>query len=360
MIKPEDIAQLRLSNQQLTMKDLNSAKDLVNWMGAVQAQDFGMSKLAISSRLKNSNEEKINTSLDNAEILRTHLLRPTWHLVSADNIYWILNLSAPRLKRILKNRLKDLEISKFVLIKSFKILERNLDGNKSLSRKKIVELFKEEKIKTNENRASHILMQAELNGLICSGTTNKNDTTYALLEERVPIKNNFSKEESLSKLALKYFQSHSPAAICDFVWWSGLTIKDAQIALNSIKSDLNCEKIEGKELWFTDTFKFISHVNNSIFLLPAYDEFIISYKDRSASISNEKYRKAISINGLFRPTIVVNGKVIGIWKRKIEKDNNLIEIELFENQNKSIKSKIKNEAKKLKSFYNKNLEVNFI
>lgn len=359
MIDLNKIAKSRLSNQQLVKSKFTSSKDLVNWMGAIQAQDFAMAKLAIGLRLTKSIEEKINASLDSAEILRTHLLRPTWHIVSSDDIYWMLNLTAPRLKSLLKHRLRDLEITKSILVKATKIIEKSLVEHKSLTRKQIVDLLSNSKIKTNENRSSHILMNAELNGIICSGLTNNNDTTYTLLEESVPKKNTLTKDESLYTLASKYFQSHSPATISDFVWWSGLTKKEAQIALNSIKFNLICEKVQSTEFWLSNNFEIPKKTKDSIFFLPAYDEYIISYKDRSALINHDQYKKVININGLFRPIIIVNGKVIGIWKRKTEKNNITIEIDLFKNQKEPLKSKIEKEAEKLQSFWLKDVIVNF-
>ncbi|MCB0732131.1 MAG: AlkZ family DNA glycosylase [Ignavibacteriae bacterium] len=356
MLKQNDIVKLRFFNHQISYKKFTSSKDLVNWMGAIQAQDFAMAKLAIGLRIKNSTEEKINSSFNKFEILRTHLLRPTWHIVSSDDIYWLLNLTAPRLKQLLKHRLRNLEITRSILNKSFKFMEKNLEGNKSLNRNKINELFKEAKIKTNENRASHILMNAELNGIICSGLTENNDTTYALLEERVSKKNILTKEESFAKLATKYFQSHSPATIEDFAWWSGLTKKEAQTAVNLIKTDFLIENINRTE-FILHRYSEVKKAEKKILFIPAYDEFIISYKDRSAILSYDQHSRVINQNGLFRAVLIMGNKAIGIWKKKSSKDKIEIIINLFEEQPQLLKLKIKKEAEKLSSFWQKDTSV---
>jgi hypothetical protein len=359
-LKFTDIAISRLVNQQIVETNFQSADKVVNWMGAVQAQDFAMSKLAVGLRFRNSTETEVNTALNNAEIIRTHLLRPTWHLVSPEDIYWMLELSVPKLKSLLKPRLKELELTQPILKKCFNILESTLFQNKSLTRKAIVNLFEKAKIKTDENRSSHILMQAEFDGLICSGLNVNNDTTYALLEERVPAKTKFNKDELSGKLAKKYFQSHSPATIDDFIWWSGLNVKEARKAMDSIKPGFISERIGESEFWYSNDNPSSDKIKKDIFLLPAYDEFIISYKNRDASLTSVEHKKAISVNGLFRPTVIQNGKVIGIWKRSIVKDKLEIEVELFNPQSVSTKNNIEKSALQLGVFWNKNMKLNFI
>ncbi len=165
-----------------------------------------MAKLAVRLRFQNSTEVKVNTAFDKAEILRTHLLRPTWHLISSKDIHWMLELSAPRLKSLFKTWLKELELTEKVLTKSFKVIESDLADKKSIVRNQLVLELKKSKIRTDENRASHILMHAELNGLICSGINNNNDSTYALLEERVPNKNKLTKEMRWQNLQQNIFK----------------------------------------------------------------------------------------------------------------------------------------------------------
>jgi hypothetical protein len=358
-LKLPDIAISRLINQQIAKTNFQSAHNVVDWLGAVQAQDFAMAKLAVGLRFHNSTEVKVNTAFDKAEILRTHLLRPTWHLVSYKDIYWMLELSAPRLKSLLKTRLKELELTEKVLTKSFNVIESALADKKSIARNQLVLELKKSKIRVDENRASHIFMQAELDGLICSGINNNNDSTYALLEERIPDKNKLTKEEALAKLAIKYFQSHSPATISDFIWWSGLNVKDAKLSLELVKDHFNKTQIDGMEYWYSNNFSLSDKIKKTIFLLPAYDEFIISYKDRKATLTSEEHKKAISANGLFRPVIILNGKVIGIWKRLIKKDVLDVEVEFFNSQSVSIKNKIEERAEKLGVFWNKGLRIKF-
>jgi len=353
----KDISNSRLIPQGIVDPICDSPEEIVNWMGALQAQDFNMAKWAIGLRLKNSNEQKIHAAIDSAEIIRTHVLRPTWHFISADDIYWMLNLTASRILSSMKGRNKELELSSNVFKKANKIIEKILIGNKNLTRKELVNEISKAKIQTDNNRASHILLNAELEGLICSGKMKEKQTTYALLNERVEKPKPIKKEEALHKLATKYFQSHFPATLQDFCWWSGLSFSDAKQALESIKDQFIYEKLNEQEYWLPNSFALLKNTADSAFLLPAFDEFLISYKDRSATILHEHQSKAFSNNGIFWPTIVINGQVKGLWKREIKKDTVVIERDLFDKKNYKDKELIKEAAKRFGSFLNKKTEL---
>lgn len=353
----KNILHRRLLSQQIIKQEFKSPKEIVSWMGAMQAQDFNMVKWAIGLRLNKATEKNIEAAINSGEILRTHVMRPTWHFVSCDDIYWLLDLTAPKLKASLKGRHKQLELTESVLKKSNKIIQKVLDEKKFGTRKELVTQLNKAKIPTDENRASHIFLNAELNKIICSGKMKGKENTYALLSERVNEPKSFNKQNALAMLATKYFKSHSPATLRDFVWWSGLNITDAKSGLEMIKKDLFSEKINEEEYWLYNSFSISKKIKDSVFLLPAFDEFLISYKDRSASIINEHASKAFSKNGIFWPTIVVNGKVAGTWKRQIQKEKVLITIDLFDLKNKLNKDLLKKESDKFGFFLNKKTEI---
>lgn len=349
----KDISNSRLISQQIYKPALNTVNEIVNWMGAMQAQDFNMVKWAIGLRLKDVTEQKIDAAIDSGEIFRIHVLRPTWHIVSANDIYWMMELTAPRILSSMKGRNKQLELSTALLKKTNKLIEKALIGNKSLTRKELIHELNKAKIKTDNNRASHILFNAELEKIICSGKMNHKQTTYALLNERIEKPKPIKKDEALYKLASKYFQSHFPATLPDFCWWSGLSLTDAKQALASIKNNLISEKINGLDYWFPHSFSEAKIVKESVFLLPAFDEFLISYKNRSAAIIREDESKAFSNNGIFWPTIVINGKVTGLWKREIKKNNVFIEHYFFDERNKPDQELMKKATEKFITFLNK-------
>jgi hypothetical protein len=327
-------------------------------MGAMQAQDYAMAKWAIGVRLPGSTDRAIEAALDAGEIIRTHLLRPTWHFASADDIYWMLELTAPRIKAGLKSRHIELGLDETIVRKSNAIIEKALRGGKHLTREELVAQLGKAKIPTDDNRASHLLSRAELDGVVCSGATKGGKQTYALLEDRVPKTKAVTKEEALAKLALKYFASHGPATVQDFAWWSGLSVSDARRALEMVKGRLISETIHTQTLWFADDISTTD--TESVYLLPAFDEFIISYKDRSAAIPVENRIKAVSNNGIFRPVVVVNGQVMGIWKRTIKKSVVIVETELFRPPDKTTKSLIEKAAMHYGHFLEKKIEMSHL
>ena len=351
------IATARLISQKISATEFTSVKELVGWMGAMQAQDFNMAKWAIGLRLLNSNEENITVAIDSGQIIRTHLLRPTWHFVSAEDIYWMIELTSSRIKAAQRSREKQLGLSEKVLKKCNSIIEKALGNGVHATRKELVNELNKAKIATYNNRASHILFNAELEGIICSGKMKEKQTTYALLSERVPKIKSLFKEEALATLAKKYFESHCPATLADFTWWSGLSAADAKHALEIIKNDFISEKINSAEYWFPRSFSNLKKIKQSVFLLPAFDEFLISYKNRSASVITWHQGKVFSNNGIFWPTIVVNGQVAGIWKREIKKGKLIVTINFFDESNKISNELLQKAAEKLGRFLGYETEI---
>ena len=355
---PTDISILRIQNQLVEGSEFKTPEELVGWMGAMQAQDFAMAKWAVGVRVPGSTEESVEKAYNQGKILRTHLMRPTWHLVSADDISWMLELTAPQIKRILKTNDKRFEFNETVYSTSNKLLEKVLSNEQCMTREELVREFDNIHIRTDENRLSHIMMGAELDGVVCSGPLRGNKLTYTLLEDRVPTKKSLSREEALATLATRYFKSHGPATVRDFVWWSGLTVTDARRALETVKSGFISETIDSETYWMTPGSAHRRMYSQQLRLLPAFDEVLIGYANRSAALATVHNKKAISDNGIFRPIIVENGQVKGLWKRNTIKDRVLIEATVFQPINEETKSAIEAEALRFGEFLNKRVEIN--
>ena len=315
-----NISQLRLQNQQIGGTEFNSVNNLVRWMGAIQAQDYGMSKYAIGVRLKNSTDQLIEEAIIKGEIIRTHVLRPTWHLVAADDIRWMLELTAKNLNKSLSSNNKRLELDEKTFGKANTIIEKLLRDGKYLTRKEIMSALEKKGIQTNDLRAAHIMFRAETDLVVCNGIKRDKQFTYALFDERVPPAKKFSKEEAVAELAQRYFSSHGPATPQDFCWWSGLSVTDAKTGLEQIKSNLICEKYKENIYWLADKQVNSKTTTNKVFFLPSYDEFLISYKSREISMDTRFSDRTFTTNGIFNPIIVHNAKVIGIWKPHYKKD----------------------------------------
>lgn len=331
-MEASEISQIRSGNQQITGYTFSTAEQVARWMGAIQAQDYSMSKWAFGVRIPNSTEEEIDSEIDAGKIVRTHVLRPTWHFILAEDIYWINALSAPHIKVAMSYRDKQLELTEDILNRCNKILEKTLRDNNHKTREELINELKKENIRVDENRASHIFMRAEIEGIICSGRQKKGKITYALIPEWVPQNSNqMTREEALRELGKRYFTSRGPATIKDFSWWSGLSAGESRIALELNKSDLTSDIFDNQTYWFSDSVKKQVLNSPAVYFLPSYDEFLISYRDRSVVITTDDHKTAVSINGIFYPTILYNGKIAGLWKRKIKGDTITISTTLFEN-----------------------------
>jgi hypothetical protein len=350
------ISKTRLISQKIASTEFKSPSEIVSWMGAMQAQDYSMAKWAIGSRLKETSDNKIESSYNKGEILRIHLLRPTWHFVSAEDIYWMLQLSSAKIKSSLKTRHAQLELSDPIIAKTTNIIEKSLSKETYLTREELADEFSKAAIRTDENRLSHILFSAEMDGIICSGPLKKNKLTYALLQERVPHKKEYSKDESLAELARRYFISRYPATLADFIWWSNLSVTDARNAVQLIKDDFHSESIGTSVYWVPNSEELMTN-KNSVHLLPAYDEFLISYRDRSSSLSEVNNRRTVSDNGIFYPLIVINGQVAGTWKRTIRKNKVIVSVVIFQLPDETILKVIRKKVNAFGRFSGKDTEL---
>jgi hypothetical protein len=324
------IRALRMSSQQLAEPAFDKPEDLVAWMGAVQAQDYAMCKWAVGIRLKQAKLQTVEQAINEGRILRTHLMRPTWHLVPAEDIRWMLKLSAHHIKSAFRSHDQMLGITEPLFAQSNRLIEKMLEGNKSLTRQEIALRLSRAGLAADSPRMNHFLMRAEAEGIICSGVDKAGKPTYALLEERLPpsaIKE-LSKEESLAKLAERYFRSHSPASLHDFAWWSGLSLTDARLAIRLIASRLIAERLGEQTLFIHQGCKEAGEMN-TLQLVPAYDEYLISYKDRTTVISPEHHPQAFTKQGLFYPIVLYQGQVVARWRKTQRKNQAQIEITHF-------------------------------
>jgi hypothetical protein len=351
------ISNVRLISQKIAASEFYKAKEIVSWMGAIQAQDYPMSKWAIGLRLSGSSVKKIESSIDKGDILRIHVLRPTWHFVSSDDVYWILELSSSKIKSSLKSRHKQLGLVESIISKARNIIEEKLSNGRSLTRDELANEFHKVGIRTDANRLSHILFRAEMDGIVCSGPVKNNKPTYALLYERVPYKKDLSRDEALAELAKRYFTSRCPATLEDFVWWSNLSVSDARKAIDYIKADFTSESIGTAKYLIPNSYSMPIPEKTSVHLLPAYDEFLISYKERSSSLALINNKSIVSENGIFHPTIVVNGQVEGLWKRTIQKNKVTVEMNLFQKPDLQVRKQIEKKACLFGQFLEKEIEI---
>ncbi len=319
----------RLINQQIASTSYKQPHELVEWMVAMQSQEWAMAKWAIGLRLRKLKDADIEKAFNEGSILRTHVMRPTWHFVTPKNIRWLLALTAPRVKAFIAYYDRQLELDKKVFKRSHDILAKALEGGNFLTRNALQAVIQKAKIKATGQRMGHLLIHAELDAVICSGPRQGKQFTYALMDERAPAKEKFDKNTALVNLTMQYFTSRGPATVHDFAWWSGLSITEAREGINLAASRLEKESINGQEYFYTGDSSKPRSVKAS-FLMPDYDEYGISYKDRSA-IFQEMADKKLKRDGnpIFNHIFVIDGVAAGTWQRKIKGKRIVIETAPF-------------------------------
>ena len=337
----------RLANQQLTQQRFACPAEVVKYLGAVQAQDFGAAKWAIGQRLPASTDAEIEQAFAQGAILRTHVMRPTWHFVSPADIRWMLALTAPRVNTLSSYYYRQHDLDAALFARSQRAMVKALEGGRELTRQDIAAVLQRAGlVKCNApglaQRMLHIMARAELDAVVCSGARRGKQFTYALLDERAPHAKALSRSEALAELATRYFTSRGPATLRDFVWWSGLTVKDARTGLEMVKSKLLSEVSGEQTYWMPAANSPVQVTDKRAYLLPNFDEYIVAYADR----------RAICGSGivLSNHTIVLDGKVAGIWKRSLGKGHVTIEAKPFASIDKMQTRKIAAAAKRYGAF----------
>jgi hypothetical protein len=330
-MKTPEITSLRLHNKRLSTTTFKTADEVVDWLGAVQAQDYAGAKWALAQRAAGMTDADVDQAFADGSILRTHLLRPTWHFVTPKDIRWLLMLTAPRVHAANAYYYRKTGLDTAAVKRCNSVIARTLQGGKHLTRMEIASALEKAGISTDgELRATYIMMRAELDGVICSGPRRGKQFTYALLEERVPQVKEMSREDALAELVRRYFVTRGPATLQDFVWWSGLTMADAKNGIDMIKSQFASESINGQQYWFGNSRQPAKPKSPIAYLLPNYDEYFIGLKDRSAI---GEVAKQAGIKGddpaLIAHIIILDGQVVGGWRRTLKKDAILVEASLI-------------------------------
>jgi hypothetical protein len=325
-----NIAVHRLHSQQLEHTRLEKPVEVVTWLGAVQAQDYAGAKWSIGLRLPGSTDAGIEQAIADNTFFRTWAMRGTLHFVAASDIRWLLALVAPRIIARNARRYSEFELDERTLARSNAVLADALHGGRQLNRSELLAVLEQNGIPTQGQRAAYMLQRASLDGLICQGVMRRNDPTYMSLDESLPETRAKEHDQAVVELARRYFTSRGPATLQDFVWWSGLSTADARAGLEEIEPQLIRESVEGRIYWLSRPMpEGSSDSSSTVYLLPGFDEYLLSYRDRTASL-DAVYAKTLNAGGgVLSPTIVVEGRVAGTWKRTFKKGTVVIMVSLF-------------------------------
>jgi hypothetical protein len=315
MLITSDIGRTRLRNQGLDLPRFNTPCEVVAWFGAVQAQEYALAMWALGLRLPGATEAAVERALDDGAILRTHVMRPTWHYVAPADIRWLLALTAPRVNLVNGHMYRRLELDDALFRRSNAVIAQALAGGVQLTRAELGAVLERAGIVTKGMRLGFIVHRAELDAVVCSGARRGKQITYALLDERAPQARVLPRDEALAELTRRFYTSHGPATVEDFAWWSGLTKADVKLGLELANPDVVPEVIDGKPYWRASAALDASERAPEALLLPPYDEYTIAYRDHRALLEPPFADQPTSV--IFNGVVVIGGKILANWQRRV-------------------------------------------
>jgi winged helix DNA-binding protein len=322
----------RLRAQRLTGKPFASPVDAVRRLGAVQSQDYAGAKWALALRSRATTDTAIDRLFGDGAILRTHVMRPTWHFVLPEDIGWLLDLTARRIRLGLAARYRELGIDDKVAARAAAAFAAALSGGRHLTRNELGHVLSAAGISTEGQRLPHLIMGAELDKVIVSGPRRGKQFTYALFEERAPKARELDRDSALGELSRRYFRSHGPAQMQDFTWWSGLTAAEARKGIEIAGPALEHRVTDGNDYWQDDASTNARSDSPVVHLLPNFDEYTVGYRDRSALIpGGGRFDPSFySFGSILSNVVTIDGVVRGAWRRSSTRGGLVIEMRFSE------------------------------
>ena len=306
---------IRLLNQQLVAPQFSDAAEVVRHMGAMQAQEYRMMRWAVEMRTRKPSGKAFKEAFDSGRIIRLHLMRGTWQLVAAEDYWPLLDLCAPKAIAVTRGWMHSNKIN--IPEKEHRtindILAQTAADKGSVTKEDFVQALAERDIQMDAHRLSYHIRMAEMSGTICSGELLPMKATYSLTADKVKRPGKMDRDEALSLFTRKYFKSHQPATLEDFVWWSGLNIGDCRRGIALLGNAIHSEEWRGMEFYFTDDCRTRGFRKGKYLLIPPYDEYLIGYKSRDVVLPAEHTHRAHNNRGIFQPIIAHDGIICGNW-----------------------------------------------
>ncbi|HEX2089393.1 MAG TPA: winged helix DNA-binding domain-containing protein [Actinomycetota bacterium] len=358
-MKAQEVARRRLRNTGLTGDRFQSPHEIVAWHGAMQAQEYGLAKWSIGQRASGAVDQDVDQALEGGSIVRTHVLRATWHFVAAPDIRWMLALTAPRVRRHVASRFLELGLDQRTLVRCETVFASALAGNRTLTREELGRVLVDAGVDTAGQRLPFILLHGELEGLICSGGLSGKQHTYALFDDRVPKSARFDRDEALVELVRRYLQSHGPATAQDLGWWSSLPMADVRNGLHLLGSAVRSEIIDGTTFWLLSTDTRTPRSSNRLHLLQLYDEALVGYTESRffGDPREATARAAWRDRSLPSGVLLIENGVGGHWKRTAKKDVVTLEAFLYEEPSSDILRRLEAAAAEMGRFLGREARV---
>lgn len=320
-LTPTDIARWRMHTQGLVGPGYASPVVLAAQLGAVQFQDHALALWSVAQRVPGATVADVQFHLDGGDLLRTHVLRPTWHVVTADDVRWMLALTAPRVHVQNGSYYRRHGLDDDVLARAHEVLRATLADDRHRTRGELAEALADRGIPVGTpNALAYVVMHAELEGVICSGRMRGRRQTYALLDHRAPRAEALTHDAALADLTRRYFTGHGPATLRDLRWWSSLTMAQIERGLELTGDDLHRETVDGRTYLAAGPPPTTLRSGDApvVRLLTPLDEYVVGYSDSRGVIDLSGADAALrDTPGLPTALVVIDGQITGRWRRTV-------------------------------------------
>jgi hypothetical protein len=329
-----DILRLRLATQRVDPTPDASVAATVRHLLATQAQDFAQALWAVGVRTPGSTRADVLAALERGEVVRTLPMRGTLHFVPPEDLGWMFALTSQRSLQGAATRFERLGLDRATFDRAAEIVERELRGGNSLTRDEFTKLLDANGISPDGQRGYHMIFYLTQLPLVCWGPPRGTQQALVLVDEWIPSPRRLDRDESLREFALRYFTGHGPATDRDFAWWTKLTLADARAGITSATTELTELRHSGSSYWIATSeldAAATSRMGSRVHALPGFDEYLLGYADRSLPLAAEHADRIVpGGNGIFLPTIVSKGRIVGTWRRTPKSKTAAIEPEHFE------------------------------
>jgi hypothetical protein len=305
---------------------------VVEWFGAMQAQDMASGLWSLGARLPGSSAACTSATVERREALRTWPMRGTVHLVPSRDAHWMLAVMGERALAGAARRRDVLGLSEQTADRATEVLGAALAGGGRFTRDECRRALTEAGIDCAGQHLYHLLWYASQRGVLCIAPHVGNEQTFVLLDEWVPDPHRPEREEALGIIALRYFRSHGPTTRQDFAGWTGLTAADARRGIAVAGDALTTVRIDGVEMVMTPELRDAGPppAVDDLRILPGFDEYLLGFKDRSLMVAPEHLSAIIpGGNGVFQSTVVRSGRVVATWKRTVGRKQTVVRVAPF-------------------------------
>lgn len=324
-----DVHRRRLATQRLTSAGLGSGSDVVRLLTCVQSQDAPLGAWSLGQRLRaGTTYADVLAEQSAGGWVRTHVLRPTWHFVAAEDLRWVQRATGSRVEQLLAGRHRQLGLDDATTGRSLEVLQEVLSGPTPATRLEVTAAFAARGLPHSGEQVAHQVIVAELRALVCSGPPRGTTHTYVLADETIPRApaDDLDVDDARRELTRRFVVGHGPASDRDLARWASLTLGQVRSALADLAAELDSTDVDGETLWFDPTSRPRTTRPTRAFLLQTFDEACLTYLSTGFPRRAPEATRQRLLSEAGGGILVVDGEDCGVWKRKVQRDRVTVDL----------------------------------